>query len=80
MLDDHSDVPLDQCWYASPQLLFAPRDGRLSKRISDSYGEDDFRIELVFFTESTAPSSQSLLPVDLPGSGPMEIQGVPKVY
>ena len=63
-LDDPSDVPLDQCWYACPQLsqlLFAchlpPRHGRLPKRISYTYGEDDFRVELVFYTESAAPSS-----------------------
>ena len=43
------------------QLLFAchllQRDGLLPKRISDTYGEDDFRFELVFYTESTTPSS-----------------------
>ena len=37
-----------------------PSDGRLPKTISDAYsdvGEDDFRVELVYYTESTSPSS-----------------------
>ena len=77
------DDPLDQCWYARHQLLFTchlrPRDWLLPKRISDMFGEDDFRLELVFYTKSTRFYS-TFEPLDLPGSGPMEIQGVPKFY
>ena len=55
-----------------PSAAEGPSDGRLPKRISDTYGEDDFRVELVFYS--------TFEPLDLPCSGPMEAQGMPKFY
>ena len=78
VLDDPSEVPLEECWMARPQLFFTcflrPVDGRPPKRAmdSDTYGPDDIRADLVLFS--------TFEDLDLPGSGPMETRGVTKYY
>ena len=75
-LQDPSDVPIAECWYARPQLFFTcnvrPKDGRPPSRANYTHGPDDIRLELVFF--STFES------LDLPKDGPMEQAGVQKLY
>ena len=53
-------------------LRIRPAGGRLPKRISDMYGADDIRVELVFYS--------TFKPLDLPCSCPTETQGVSKFY
>jgi len=76
VLDDPSEVPLEECWMARPQLFFTcflrPVDGRPPKRAMDTYGPDDIRADLVLFS--------TFEDLDLPGSGPMETRGVTKYY
>ncbi len=52
--EDRIDVPLEDCWYARPQLLFTchlrPKDGRLPKNPSYRTGPDDLLFNLVFFS------------------------------
>ena len=73
---DPSEVPLEECWMASPQLFFTcflrPVGGRPPKRAKDTYGPDDIQEDLVLF--STFEN------LDLPGSGLMEARGVRKFY
>ena len=75
-VDDPSEVPLEECWMARPQLFFTcflrPVDGRPPKRAMDTYGPDDIRADLVLFS--------TFEDLDLPGSGPMETRGVTKYY
>jgi hypothetical protein len=76
VLEDPSEVPLEDCWIARPQLFFTcflrPADGRPPKRTIDTYGPDDMRVDLVLFS--------TFEDLDLPGSGPMEARGVRKYY
>ena len=66
VLDDPSEVPLGECWFALPQIYFTcylgPRDGRLPTG-RRKYGEDDIQIQLVYSTFEV---------LDLPGSGLIE--------
>jgi hypothetical protein len=75
VLEDPSDVPLDDCWIVCPQLYFTchlrPTNGRQPKA-RHTYGEDDISVELVFFS--------TFEELALPGSGPMESSGVQKYY
>ena len=70
------DVPLEECWYARPQLLFTcflrPQGGRPPKNPSYRCGPDDRPYHLVFFS-----TFEELM---LPISGPMESAGVTKLY
>jgi len=70
------DVPLEDCWYARPQLLFTcylrPTGGRPPKNASYRCGPDDLRYNLVFFS--------TFEELKLPISGPMERAGVTKLY
>ncbi len=54
MQEVNEDVPLEDCWYACPQLLFTcylrPTGGRLPKNASYRCGPDDLRYHLVFFS------------------------------
>ena len=76
VLDDPSDVALEACWIARPQLFFTcflrPVGGRRPKREMDTYGPDDIRVDLMFFS--------TFEDLDLPGSGPMESKGIRKFY
>jgi len=53
-LEDPADVPLEDAWYARPQLFFScwfrPADGRPSSQGNYTRGPDDFEMHLVFFS------------------------------
>ena len=74
--EDRHDVPLEDCWYARPQLFFKctlrPKDGRKPKNPSYRYGPDDLTYYLVFFS--------TFEELTLPIKGPMEDAGVIKLY
>jgi hypothetical protein len=74
--DDPADVPLEDCWYARPQLIFTchlrPADGRLPKNPSYRIGPDDLLLHLVFF--------RTFEELVLPIQGPMEDAKVIKIY
>jgi hypothetical protein len=57
VLEDPTDVPLEECWIASPQLFFTcflrPADGRRPKRAMDTFCLDDIRVDLVLFSTFT---------------------------
>ena len=69
-------APLDDCWYASPQLFFTcylhPKNGRLPKNQTYRTGPDDIFHHLVFFS--------TFEELKLPISGPMDRAGVTKLY
>ena len=75
-VEESSDVPLEKCWVARPQLFFTcylrPRGGRPPKRANYTYGADDIQVQLVFYS--------TFEPVVLPGSGPMDTTPVQKLY
>ena len=70
------DAPLDDCWYARPQLFFTcilrPKNGRVPKNPTYRTGPDDVFHHLVFFS--------TFEELKLPISGPMERAGVTKLY
>ena len=74
--EDRHDVPLEDCWYARPQLFFTcvmrPKNGRLPKDKRCHAGPDDIRYTLVFFS--------TFEELNLPMKGPMEDAGVVKLY
>ena len=74
--DDRHDVPLDDCWYARPQLFFTCvlrlKNGRLPKIRTCKSGPDDIECTLVFFS--------TFEELNLPIKGPMEDSGVVKLY
>ncbi len=74
--EDRHDVPLDDCWYARPQLFFTcvlrPKHGRLPENKTDVKGPDDIECTLVFF------STFEELKLHL--VGPMEDSGGVKLY
>jgi hypothetical protein len=74
--EDRIDVPLEDCWYARPQLFFTchlrPKHGRLPKNPSYRTGPDDLLFNLVFFS--------TFEELKLPIRGPMEDAGVVKLY
>ena len=79
VLDDPSEVPLEECWLVRPQLFFTchlrPAGGRPPKQANYTvytHGADDIRADLVFFS--------TFEDLDLPGSGPMQARGVRKMY
>ena len=53
VLDDLTDVPLEECWFAWPQLYFTcylrSRDGRFPKGCS-TYGKDDAAVQLTLYS------------------------------
>jgi hypothetical protein len=67
-LEDPPNVPLEDAWYARPQLFFScwfrPTGGRPPSQGNYTIGPDDFQMELVFF--STFEELQ------LPARGPMD--------
>jgi hypothetical protein len=67
-LEDPPNVPLEDAWYARPQLFFScwfrPTGGRPPTQGNYTIGPDDFQMELVFF--STFEELQ------LPARGPMD--------
>ena len=74
--EDRHDVPLEDCWYARPQLFFKctlrPKDGRQPKNPTYRYGPDGILYYLVFFS--------TFEELTLPIKGPMEDAGVIKLY
>ena len=72
IIEDHRDVPLEDCWYARPQLFFTchlrPIGGRLPKNGLFKTGPDDLLYHLVFFN--------TFEELKLPIKGPMEDAGV----
>ena len=74
--EDRHSVPLDDCWYARPELFFTchlrPAHGRLPKNSTYKHGPDDLCYTLVFFSTFEV--------LDLPFKGPMEDAGVVKLY
>ena len=74
--EDRHNVPLEDCWYARPQLFFTcvmrPKNGRLPKDKRCHAGPDDIRYTLVFFS--------TFEELNLPMKGPMEDSGVVKLY
>ncbi len=70
--EDRHDVPMEDCWYARPQLFFTyvlrPKDGRLPKNRTYQTGPDDIVYTLVFF--STFEELKSAI------KGPMEDVGL----
>jgi hypothetical protein len=70
------DVPLDDCWFACPQLLFTcylrPKGGRPPKNPTYSCCPDDLCYRLVFFS--------TFEELKVPIWGPMESAGVNKLY
>ncbi len=75
-VEDHLDVPLEDLWYARPQLFFtcvlSPRNGRKPKNSTYTIGPDDTMHSFVFFS--------SFEVLDLPIKWPMEDAGVTKLY
>jgi hypothetical protein len=75
-LEDHHDVPLEDMWYASPQLFFTcalrPKTGQKPKNATYKTGPDDKTYSFVFFSTFEV--------LDLPIKGPMEDAGVTKLY
>ena len=73
---ENDDVPLEDCWYARPQLFFTcylrPTGGRPPKNANYRYGPDDRCHHLVLFS--------TFEELKLPISGPMERAGVTKLY
>ncbi len=71
--EERHNVPLEDCWYASPQLFFTcilrPNDGRLPKNRTYKTGPDDIIYTLIFFSTFEEPIK-----------GPMEDAGVIKLY
>ena len=68
VLDDPTDVPLEESWFAWPQLCFTcyhlrSRDGK-SPIGCRTYGEDDIAVQMMFYSFFEV--------LDLPCSGPME--------
>jgi hypothetical protein len=74
--EDRHDVPLEDCWYARPQLFFnctlRPKDGRQPKNTTYICGPDDLSFNLVFFN--------TFGELILPFKWPMEDAGVIKLY
>ncbi len=74
--EDRHDVPMEDCWYARPQLFFTcvlrPKDGRLPKNRTYTTGPADMIYTLVFFS-----TFEELI---LPINGPMQDAGVIKLY
>ncbi len=74
--EDRHDVPMEDCWYARPQLFFTcvlrPNDGRLPKNRTYKTGPNDRICTLVFFS--------TFEELKLPTKGPMEDAGVIKLY
>ena len=74
--EDHRDVPLEDCWYARPQLFFTcivrPKEGQSPKNQTYIAGQDDLMCRLVFFS--------TFEELKLPIKGPMEDFGVIKLY
>ena len=74
--EDRHAVPLEDCWYARPQLYFTcvlrPTNGRLPKNRTYKKGPDDIECTLVFFS--------TFEELTLPFKGPMEDAGVVKLY
>ena len=74
--EDCHAVPLEDCWYARPQLYFTcvlrPTNGRLPKNRTYKTGPDDIECTLVFFS--------TFEELTLPFKGPMEDAGVVKLY
>ena len=65
VLEDPADVPVEECWFARPQLHFTyylrARDGR-SPTGRCTYGEDDIQVQLMFYSTFEVldlPSSQA---------------------
>ena len=73
--EDRHDVPLEDCWYACPQLyltcVLRPKNGRLPKNRTYKTGPDDIECTLVFFS--------TFEELELPIKGPMEDSGVVKL-
>ncbi len=73
---ENDDVPLEDCWYARPQLLFTcylrPTGGRPPKNANYKNRPDDRCYHLVLFS--------TFEELKLPISGPMERAGVTKLY
>jgi hypothetical protein len=67
--EDSEDVPLEDCWYARPQLFFTcylhPTGGRPPKNANYRYCPDDLCYHLVFFS--------TFEELKLPISWPMEL-------
>ena len=74
--EDRHDVPLEDCWYARPQLFLKctliPKDGRQPKNPTYIYGPDGVSYYLVFFS--------TFEELTLPIKGPMEDAKVIKLY
>ncbi len=74
--EDRHNVPLEDCWYARPQLFFkctlCPKDGRKPKNPIYRYGQDDLSYYLVIFS--------TFEELTLPIKGLMEDAGVIKLY
>jgi hypothetical protein len=74
--EDRHNVPLEDCWYASPQHFFTcvlrPKDGRLPKNRTYKTSPDDIVYTLDFFS--------TFEELKLPIKGPMEDAGVIKLY
>ena len=70
VLDDPSDIPLEACLIASPQLFLTcflrPAGGRHPKREMDMYGPNEILVDLEF--------SSTFEDLDLPGSCPMDLE------
>ncbi len=75
----HRDVPLEDCWYARPQLFFkchmCPKDRKLPKSSTYRTGPDDL-IDLVHHLVFFSTFEELKLPI----KGPMEDAGVIKLY
>ncbi len=73
--EDRHDIPMEDCWYARPQLFFTcvlrPKDRRLPKNRTYKSGPDDIVYTLVFFS--------TFEKLKLPIKGPMEDAGVIKL-
>ncbi len=76
IMEDHPDVPLEDCWYARPQLFFTchlrPISGRLPKNGLFKIGPDDWLYHLIFFNNTFEE-------LQVPIKGPIEDAGVIKL-
>ena len=69
---DPTEVPLEERWFALPQLYFTcylrPRDHGRSPTGCRTFGEDNIAVQLMFYSTFEV--------LDLPGSGSMETRSV----
>ena len=83
-LEDPADVPLEDAWYARPQLFFScwfrPADGRPPSQGNYTRGPDDFEMHLVFFSTFEVLKLPARSPMDDATTKLYEPSPTPKLF